>query len=159
MDSLTICNIYKTYSNKIKTTYFIYISTRLCIYTWVLKERKGQQERMSYGITYDSSIKWIDSLSFYQSQLLEAEKEGKDTADIQMFNNDLLPMTGTEVEKEDKKLNRDFNISELVKKYKKNPADILKELNIGFSDEQKEKLAGIITDKKKLKAFLEIASK
>ena len=157
MDSLTICNIYKTYSNKIKTTYFIYISTRLCIYTWVLKERKGKQERMSYGITYDSSIKRTDSLSFYQSQLLEAEKEGKDTADIQVFNNDLLPMTGTEVEKEDKKLNRDFDISELVKKYKKNPADILKELNIGFSDEQKEKLAGIITDKKKLKAFLEIA--
>lgn len=157
MDSLTICNIYKSYSNKIKTTYFIYIRKRLYIYTWVLKERKGQQERMSYGTTYDSSIKRTDSLSFYQSQLLEAEKERKDTADIQVFNNDLLPMTGTEVEKEDKKLNRDFDISELVKKYKKNPADILKELNIGFSDEQKEKLAGIITDKKKLKAFLEIA--
>ena len=86
-----------------------------------MKERKGQQERMSYGTTYDSSIKRTDSLSFYQSQLLEAEKERKDTADIQVFNNDLLPMTGTEVEKEDKKLNRDFDISELVKNIRKIP--------------------------------------
>ena len=52
----------------------------------------------------------------------------------------------------------EYDTDELVKKYKKNPAAILDEIDFGFSSEQKEYLKNFLTDKKSLKSFLKIVT-
>lgn len=52
---------------------------------------------------------------------------------------------------------RNFDIDELIKKHKKNPAAVLNEIGINFSPEERKELEALLKDKKSLNAFLEIA--
>lgn len=87
-----------------------------------------------------------------------AYAKADDYSSIQVFNSS-LPDTEASTDKVEKEIvfNRNFDIDELVKKYKKDPSKILDELGINFSEEQKKELESLINDKKSLKSFLEIA--
>ena len=81
------------------------------------------------------------------------------TSSVEVYTNtQTADSVGTTVEKEEKedKINRNFDIDELVKKYKNDPLKVLEVLGIDYTDEQIEELKLIINDKKSLKSFLEI---
>ncbi len=81
------------------------------------------------------------------------------TSSVEVYTNtQTSDSIGTTVEKEVKEdtINRNFDIDELVKKYKDDPLKVLEVLGIDYTDEQIEELKSIINDKKSLKSFLEI---
>lgn len=115
---------------------------------------------MSFGPIYESSILKENSLNCYQSTL-PPEENIESGSVIKVFDAVIDAEDGTVVEKQSSteaaKEDRNFNIKELLKKYKKKPEEVLQELKINFSDKQKEELSKLITDKKKLESFLKIA--
>lgn len=105
-------------------------------------------------ILYDSSIaKQNASPNLFTSTNVKSAG----SSSIQVFNQS-LPEAETETTKEVKEdeINRNFDIDDLVKKYKKEPSKILDELGINFSDDQRKELEALLKDKKSLKSFLEI---
>lgn len=103
-------------------------------------------------IAYDSSIvKQNASTNLFATT--NAKSTG--TSSIQVFNQS-LPETETKKETKEPEINRNFDIDDLVKKYKKEPSQILDELGINFTDAQRKELESLIKDKKSLKSFLEI---
>lgn len=113
---------------------------------------------MSFIINDSSIVKQNAAGSLFTSTNVKADNYSS----IEIFNQSLPESEEKSdkavdtVEKEEV-INRNFDIDELVKKYKKDPSKILDELGINFTPEQKKELESLIKDKKSLKSFLEIA--
>lgn len=126
---------------------------------------------MSY--IYDSSIiKEKTAVSYSPQKAEEEQKIGKlnvqvfGSASIQSADSTKVQNAGaqsgetgkdSDSSKNSAPEKRDFNIKELVKKYKKNPSEILDQLGINFTNEEKAELKTLLKDKKSLNSFLEIA--
>lgn len=114
---------------------------------------------MSYCSSYNSSILNEDSVRQYRGKLTEYSLTKGNTG-VEVFNQTIVNEDGTRVERTGVnayKEDRSFDISKLLKKYEKNPEEIFNELDIRFTNEQKNNLKKLLTNKKRLEAFLKIA--
>ena len=107
---------------------------------------------MTESYSYDSSIKRYSYPVSYTSQTDSIA--ANDSTSLQVYGAN-LPEADQAQQEETK--TRNFDIDELVKKYKDDPSKILDELGINFTEEQKKELESLIKDKKSLRSFLNIA--
>ena len=107
---------------------------------------------MTESYSYDSSIKRYSYPVSYTSQA--DSTAANDSTSLQVYGAN-LPEADQAQQEETK--TRNFDIDELVKKYKDDPSKILDELGINFTEEQKKELESLIKDKKSLRSFLNIA--
>lgn len=99
---------------------------------------------------YDSSIIIDNPLRCYKPETVEVTEEVNDTSSINVFAQNLPQTQENQVDLSE------IDIDELVKKYKKNPFGVIKELGIEFTDQEKAELKAFISDKKSLKSFLRV---